>query len=71
MWAKTPLEKMKMSGSLKLGLMILAAVVAFYVLGWLLKSLLTIAVIAGVVLVVVGLVASSRRALSGSRRFLP
>ena len=58
-----------MSGSVKLGLYLLLAVVAVYVGLMLIKPLMTIAILAGVGLVVYGLV--SRKALSGGRRTLP
>lgn len=60
----------KMSGSLKLGLLILGAVVAFYVLNWIVKSLITVAIIGGVVLVIAGVISSSK-SLGGGRRTLP
>lgn len=59
-----------MSGSLKLGLLILGAVVAFYVLNFILRSLITVAIIGGVVLVIAGVVSSSK-SLGGGRRTLP
>lgn len=61
-----------MSGSMKLGLTILGAVVAFYVLQWVIRSLIVVAVIAGVILVVGGLISSGGPPLGGGRRrFLP
>lgn len=58
-----------MSGSLKLGLYILAAVIGAYILFAVVKAILPILIIAGIGLIVYGLV--SRKALSGSRRTLP
>jgi hypothetical protein len=60
-----------MSGSVKLGLAILAAVVAFYVLKWLIGTMIIVAIIAGVVLVVGGIISSSKPLGGGGRRFLP
>ncbi len=60
-----------MSGSMKLGLTILGAVVAFYVLTWVIRSLIIVAIIAGIVLVVGGLISSNGKPLGGGRRFLP
>lgn len=66
-----------MSGSLKLGLTIIATVVALMVVGKILIGLwhllwgvlIPLAVIAGIGLVLYGLF--SRKALGGSRRYLP
>jgi hypothetical protein len=58
-----------MSGSLKLGLYIVGAVVAIYLVYKMVIMLLPILILAGIGLIVYGLV--SRKALSGGRRTLP
>jgi hypothetical protein len=60
-----------MSGSLKLGLTILAAVVAFWIISKIVQSLIFVAILAGVVLVVGGLISGSKPLGGGGRRFLP
>ena len=63
-----------MSGSVKLGLYILLAVVGvtivFKIVGAIVGLLMPILIIGGIALVIVGLV-SGRRALGGGRRTLP
>ena len=58
-----------MSGSLKLGLYIVGAVIAIYLAFKVVSMLLPILILAGIGLIVYGLV--SRKALSGGRRTLP